>query len=150
MAAIRYWGVECDCINAFRRFESNADVNLWNYITKCPIAALILLEKVAHSHCVKRTAIPRQPQHTRVGGTNQRHCAGLQSVAVHTMAPHHVLLLSLAVLTTSAWEAAGQDRKIREYTSRCKGQGQDRTVGTGPAFYRLCNTVRLWSYPASN
>jgi hypothetical protein len=37
------------------------------------------------------------------------------------MAPHHVLLLSLAVLTTSAREAAGQDRKIREYASRCKG-----------------------------
>jgi len=56
------------------------------------------------------------------GGANQCHCAGLQTVvAVHTMAPHHLLLLSLAVLTTSVWEAAGQDRKIREYASRCKG-----------------------------
>jgi hypothetical protein len=38
------------------------------------------------------------------------------------MAPYHVLLLSLAVLTTSAREAAGQDRKIREYASCCKGR----------------------------
>jgi hypothetical protein len=58
------------------------------------------------------------------------------------MAPHHVLLLSLAVLTITTREAAGQDRKIREYASRCKGQGSR---------YRASHnirTVRLWSHPA--
>jgi len=37
MRAVRHFGGrvrECHCINAFRRFESNADVNLWNYVTK--------------------------------------------------------------------------------------------------------------------
>jgi hypothetical protein len=45
------------------------------------------------------------------------------------MAPHHLLLFSLAVLTTSVREAAGQDRKIREYASRCKEQDRQPAQG---------------------
>jgi len=60
---------------------SNADVKLWYYVTKCPIAPLIQLQQVAHSQRVSRTGIPWQPQPSRVGGTNQ-HISSLTSVTV--------------------------------------------------------------------
>ena len=71
MTAIRYMGEGVNVATLTHSDiskASDADVNLWNYVTRCSTAALLLLQQVAHSHCVRRIGIPRQPQHSRVGG----------------------------------------------------------------------------------
>ena len=121
---------------------SIADVKLWNYVTKCPIAPSIQLQQVAHSQRGRRTGIPRQPQPSpaqpsRVGGTNQHRPCSLSIVTVQVCSVSQCTSWRHTTCCSSHWPCSRlQHGRLPDRTGRSVSMPRavrDRVVGPGPA-----------------
>lgn len=112
----------------------NADLSLWNYVMKCPTATLIQPQQVAHNHCVRRTGIRRQPQHSRLGGSTS---VTVQSAVSQCTPWRHTACCS------SRWPCSQhQQGRLPDRTGRSVSMPRDvrdGTVGIAPVCCHLHN-----------